>query len=169
MAKKKKLKKKRIAILITIIIAIIIISFSFANKNNKVEVDSKEVKEQQEEQKIISKLEDMNERNRIEYYLSVFINYLENEDYQSAYDLLYDEFKQTYFPNLSDFEKYAKETFPKMMNIEHDNIERNGDVYVLWIYISDLVNGGPNDKKEMNVVIKENDFNDFVMSFTIHS
>lgn len=167
MAKKKKLKKKRIAILITIIIAIIIISFSFANKNNKVEVDSKEVKEQQEEQKIISKLEDMNERNRIEYYLSVFINYLENEDYQSAYDLLYDEFKQTYFPTENDFEEYAKKTFPKMMNIEHENIERNGDVYVLWIYISDLVNGGPNDKKEMNVVIKENDFNDFVMSFSV--
>ena len=152
MAKKKKLKTKRIAILISSIIVIIIISFSLINKKDNVEINSQEIKEQQEEQKIISKLEDMNERNRMEYYLSVFINYLENEDYQSAYDLLYDEFKQT---------------FPRMMNIQHDNIERNGDVYVLWINVSDLVNGGPNDKKEMNVVIKENDFNDFVISFSI--
>ena len=167
MAKKKKLKTKRIAILISSIIVIIIISFSLINKKDNVEINSQEIKEQQEEQKNISKLEDMNERNRMEYYLSVFINYLENEDYQSAYDLLYDEFKQTYFPTINDFEEYAKKTFPRMMNIQHDNIERNGDVYVLWINVSDLVNGGPNDKKEMNVVIKENDFNDFVISFSI--
>ena len=65
------------------------------------------------------------------------------------------------------FEKYARKTFPTMMNIQHENIERNGDVYVLWIYISDLVNGGPNNKKKMNFVIKENDFDDFVMSFSV--
>ena len=167
----KKLKKKRIIIFLSIIIAIIMISSFFNLKKDEGEVDKAEIAKQQadeeEKEKVITKLENMNERSRMEYYLSIFINYIENYDYESAYNLLYDEFKQNYFPTLNDFEKYAKETFPQMMNIEHYNIERNGDVYVLWIYISDIINGGPNDKKEMNVVIKENDFNDFVMSFSV--
>ena len=54
-----------------------------------------------------------------------------------------------------------------MMDIEHENIERNGDVYVLWINIADALNGKPGEKKQMNVVIKENDYNDFVMSFSV--
>lgn len=171
MARKKKLKKKRVIIFSVILIIVIligIISFSFRNKKDKVQIDKDVVANEKDEQQIIlSTVENMNERNRMEYYFSVFINYLEDEDYEKAYNLLYDEFKKNYFPTLKDFEEYAKKTFPKMINVEHENLERNGDVYVLWIYISDLVNGGPNDKKAMNVVIKENDLNDFVMSFSV--
>ena len=66
MAKKKKLKKKRIIILIVIIIVTIIlmISLSFLNKKDKVEIDSENVLENEEE-KVISKLEPMNERARM--------------------------------------------------------------------------------------------------------
>lgn len=171
MTRKKKLKKKRVIILFVILLIVIligIISFSFRNKQNKVQVDKDVVaNEKDEQQNAISKVENMNERNRMEYYFAIFLNYLEDEEYESAYNLLYDEFKKNYFPTLKDFEEYAKKTFPKMINVEHENIERNGDVYVLWIYISDLINGGQNEKKAMNVVIKENDLNDFVMSFSV--
>ena len=57
--------------------------------------------------------------------------------------------------------------FSEMMDIKHENIERNGDVYVLWITINDAINGKPSDKKNMNIVIKENDYNDFVISFSV--
>ena len=169
MARKKKLKKRRMLIFsVALIIFIGIISFSFKKKNDNVLNEKKiSIEEKENQQRVISKLESMNERDRMEYYFTVFIDYLENEDYESAYNLLYDEFKKNYFLTLNDFEEYAKKTFPKMINVEHENIERNGDVYVLWIYISDLINDGPNDKKAMNVVIKENDLNDFVMSFSV--
>lgn len=167
MINKKKLKNKKVLLLIVLAIIIIIVNLCLILRNDKSESDTIDALEEEENQKVISKLENMNERNRMEYYLAIFINYLEDEDYESAYGLLYDEFKENYFPTLSEFEEYAKKTFPKMMNVEHDNIERNGDVYVLWIYISDLLNGSPEGKKEMNVVIKENDFNDFVMSFSV--
>lgn len=116
---------------------------------------------------ITATLKQMEERDRMEFYFGMFLDYIESGDYDKAYDLLYSEFKQNYFPTLESFKEYAQKTFPEFATIEHENIERNGDVYVLWVYISDAVNGKPGeDKKEMNFVIKENDYNDFVMSFS---
>lgn len=115
---------------------------------------------------ILEKLNGMQERDRMEYYFSSFIKSIENKDYEKAYDMLYDEFKKNYFPDLNSFEEYAKKTFPKMATIEHTNIERSGETYVLFINISDALS--PADTtKEMNVVIKENALNDFVMSFSV--
>lgn len=164
--KKKELKKNRIIILVLIILIIIIRILSIDSKVEEVVLTEEELQEISE-QKEIEKLADMNERNRMEHYFAVFIDYLERKEYDRAYDLLYDEFKQRYFPTLEDFTEYAKKTFPEMVHVEHDNIERNGDIYVLWVYISDLINGSSEDKKEMNVVIKENDLNDFVLSFSV--
>jgi competence protein ComGC len=112
------------------------------------------------------RLESMTERARIEYYATKFLNYVEQANYSEAYNLLNDTYKQNYFPNLSSFEKYAKENFSKMMNIDYTNFERSGEVYVIWMTITDAVNGGPDSGKEINFVVKENDYNDFELSFS---
>ena len=109
----------------------------------------------------------MEERDRMEYYFGKFLEKIENEEYEKAYGFLYQDFKNTYFPTLEDFTKYVQKTFSEMSDIEHENIERNGDVYVLWIRVGDVLNAKPNEKKPMNIVIKENDYNDFVMSFSV--
>ena len=81
---------------------------------------------------------------------------------------IYSKFKENYFPTLESFEEYVQKVFPQMAGIEYENIERNGDVYVLWIKIADILNGKPTDEKQqMNIVIQENDYNDFVLSFSI--
>ena len=168
--KKTKLRKRRVFGVILILV-LIVICIVISNKNNKVKNDNNpesisEIKEKTNQAKR-EELSEMNERERMEKYWSIFINHIENNEYEEAYGLLYDDFKKNYFPTLDDFVQYAKKTFPNMINIQYTNIERNGDIYVLWINISDLLNGGANDKKEMNVVIKENGLNDFVLSFSV--
>lgn len=114
----------------------------------------------------INTLSTMDERDRIEHYVSSFADAIEEEDYEKAYSMLYDDFKKNYFPNLSSFEEYAKNKLPKVVSFEHTNFERNGDYYILWITMSDPLSGKGSERK-MNFVVKENDLNDFVISFSV--
>jgi RNA-splicing ligase RtcB len=171
--KKKKNEKQKIYLIAVILLIFIMVLVNLGSNKENTQISeseediTQEEEENQTEENIIAKLKDMEERDRMEYYLSEFLEYVENKNYEKAYDLLYTDFKENYFPTLESFEEYAEKTFPEMAEIRHDNIERNGDVYVLWIYITDVLNGKPGDEKEMNIVIQENDYNDFVMSFSV--
>ena len=168
---KKDVSKNMYLIGIIMLICIILLTLLFPNKKEVQENSAEQNVIQETEEKsninIIENLKQMNERERIEFYSGMFFDYIETAEYEKAYELLHTDFKKNYFSNFQSFKEYAQKTFPEMANIEYDNIERNGDVYVLWIYISDAINGKPGDKKEMNIVIQENDYNDFVMSFSV--
>ena len=109
----------------------------------------------------------MEERDRIEYYLGEFIDALEKSKYEKAYNMLNEKFKQNYFPKLEDFQTYAKTKFPMMFSIEHTNIERNGNTYILWVSISNALSVDSTRIKDINVVIRENAVHDFEMSFSV--
>lgn len=114
----------------------------------------------------ISRLKDMGERDRMEYYASKFVSSIGNKSYEYAYSLLYDEYKDRYFPTLEKFEEYVKTRLPSRLSVEYTNIERNGEIYVLWVTLKNPV-GTDKTEVEMNFIIKENALNDFVMSFSV--
>lgn len=167
--RKPKIKNKKMIYLMVAFVFLILFAI-IPKKSNKVqeytEPTPEEVK-QVEVDNITARLQGMEERDRMEYYFSMFLGYIESEEYEQAYNLLYPEFKEKYFPSLEKFEEYMPTIFSEMTNIEHENIERNGEVYVLWINITDALNQKPDEKKQMNIVIKENDYNDFVLSFSV--
>lgn len=113
----------------------------------------------------VNELSKLGEDDRIEQYISRFMEKIDNEEYEAAYEMLYEDFKINYFPTLESFEKYAKEKFPKLMSLEHTNLERNGEIYVAWITVYDLMKS-KSEGVEMNFVIKENELNDFELSFS---
>ena len=181
---KKRVKKKTkfnieflIIFCIIIMISLIIIVTSLEKLNTKeeklsdeqiqleVQKQRKENLKNTEKSVIITKLANMTERDRMEYYFSQFIKAVEVKNYEKAYKLLYDDYKKTYFPTLDDFEQYVKKTFPKMMSVEHTNFERSGDVYILFVTITDTIS--PSEGKEMKFVVKEEALNDFIMSFSV--
>lgn len=170
---KKKNEKKIMYIIIGTILILILFAIIFMPKNNKNQSEEIEEELTEEQMEVMEQeadtalLQEMEERDRMEYYFGKFLEKIENEEYEKAYGFLYQDFKNTYFPTLEDFTKYVQKTFSEMSDIEHENIERNGDVYVLWIRVGDVLNAKPNEKKPMNIVIKENDYNDFVMSFSV--
>lgn len=114
----------------------------------------------------LNRLKDMGERDRMEYYVSKFITSLGNKSYEYAYSLLYDEYKDNYFPTLEDFEKYVKTKLPSRLSVEYTNIERIGEIYVLWVTLKNPI-GTEQNEVEMNFIVKENALNDFVMSFSV--
>lgn len=163
---------KRFYIGVIIIILIVIIAFVIDKKSTKNEPILESTQDisngsVEKNANITKILQDMEERERMEYYVGMFVDYVESGKYEVAYNLLYEDFKNNYFPTIEDFKNYMPTLFSEMSNIEYENIERSGDLYVLWINITDAVNGKVGDKKQINVVIKENDYNDFVLSFSV--
>lgn len=169
MRKKKSNMSTIIAVLSVVVVIAMIIHVSKPKTVNYEEMTEEELQiavQNKIDNMKVNELYGMGERDRMEYYVKSFIDAVENKEYEVAYDMLYDDFKNNYFPTLDDFEKYAKKTFPTLCSIEHTNIERNGEVYVLWVKLSNAL-GGKDTAVEMNFVIQENDLNDFVMSFTV--
>ena len=142
-----KVKKDNKLIIFGIIVVIIlaIIAFIVSKPKNKIDYDKMTDEEisvaiqEDLENKEKEELSKMGERDRMEYYVSEFVDEIENENYEEAYSMLYDDFKKNYFPTLDQFEEYAKTKFPRMFALEHTNIERNGNTYVLWVTLGDLL------------------------------
>lgn len=169
--KKKDDKKLYMMIGVLLILILLIIILSSCTKKEPEEIPEEELTDEQiealEDERHVENLQDMEERDRMEYYFGMFLDAVEAGEYEEAYGMLYEDFRANYFPTLEEFSEYMENTFSDMTSVKHENIERNGDVYVLWITIADAINGKPGEEKEMNIVIKENDYNDFVLSFSV--
>lgn len=180
--KKQKKQIKLIHLLMTLVIIVFILLLTgiysiFEGKhNNEVEkteesnvsvvIDSEEILKSSEDDEF-KKLIEMKERDRIEYYISNFIRDIEEKRYQEAYSVLNNDFKKNYFSTIKHFKEYAETKFTTMMDIKYTNFERNGQIYVSWLTMTDAINGGKDSGEEMNFVVKENNFNDFELSFSI--
>lgn len=138
-----------------------------SSENTTVQKATIKTEEEKEEEEIAT-LKTLGERDRMERYFGKYIGYIEEEEYEKAYNLLYEEFKQNYFKTLDDYVKYIKETYPEMISVEYTNIERQGQYYVLFVDIVDLMATSGNENKiSQNIVIYETDYNEFYISFSL--
>lgn len=157
-------------VIVVIILTIYVIRLALANREPDIsKFSDEELSEymvEKMEEMTKEKLADMGERDRMEYYVSEFITSIEKGNYEKAYEMLHGDFKKNYFPTLEEFTNYVSTKFPKFVAIEHINIERNGDTYVLWTNFSDSL-GSKDSAIEMKFVVKEYDLNDYKLSFSV--
>ena len=91
-----------------------------------------------------------------------------------------EDFRNTYFPNIEEFTTYVQKYFSSSnLGITYDNIERlgnnkTGNMYVVWIYIRNLLDLYKTDEQReteetnyINFVILEHDYNNYEMSFSV--
>lgn len=157
-----------ITLLITIMIIVIIVIKSLEKKsiqNNAINNEKNITDIKQDNSG--NELKNMSERQRMEFYFSEFMDYIENGKYQEAYNLLYPDFKDNYFKTLDDFKKYVNKTYPEFVSFSYNDIERQGNIYVLMITVINPDLNKSEAKKSQRIVIKENNFNDFVLSFQV--
>jgi hypothetical protein len=168
----KKKKKIYISIIIVLILLIVLVSItlSIQQKAEKEKFSSTENISYDEVEKTImtEKLSKMKERDRMEYYITTFLNYAEDGIYTKAYNMLYEDFKTKYFPTQLKFEEYAETHFVSMEDKDFTNIERQDNTYFIWVTITDVLNGKKDDPGvEYNFVIRENGLNDVDLSFSV--
>ncbi|MBR3613760.1 MAG: hypothetical protein IKL55_01085 [Clostridia bacterium] len=152
------------------VLLVIVLNLKIQNKEPDYENMSEDEIDIAIEEKVedvrLKNLAKLEEGDRIQHYASDFMEKVDLGKFEEAYNLLYEEFKNNYFPTLASFEEYAKNKFPTTMTLEHTNIERNGDIYVIWTTMYDLMKG-KDAGIEMNFVVQEKGLNDFVLSFSV--
>ena len=180
----RKINKKKVLIVSIVILSIIIIII--LNILNKIKTENKEEifksnntinttdnediidnrTEDEKNQELISKLKRADESERIRTYLGIYFKYIENKNYEDAYELLYNDFKQNYFPSLNDYKKYIEKcNYPELLSIDYKSISMQGDYYIVVVKIGDLLSKSNTIDNEVKFVIKENNYNDVYISF----
>lgn len=171
---------KKIKIILLIILALILLAINIMvyisnNDKSKIKENDNQVStiiehniatEEETENSRKEMLNEYSEATRMKTYVGQYLSYIDSEKYEDAYNLLYQNFKNTYFKTLVDFENYAKEKYPSEIMAEYTNMNKEGNIYILSVKIQD-----PTNKEyktlEQNIVIQENDLNDFVLSFNV--
>ena len=110
-------KKVLIILIITMLVMILLLSIAFAVLSNKEKEETvAKLSEEEITEVKIKKESNMTERDRIDYYFTNFINYIEKRDYKKAYDLLYPDFNRKitrHTKRKKQFEKTEEELEPE--------------------------------------------------------
>jgi len=141
---------------------------SLSALNQEINTNYNTSTSEEDEQNRDNKVATLSERQRMQTYFGRYLSYIESGDYQSAYDLLYEGFKQNYFQTLDKFVTYAQSNYPKNIVVEYTNIEREGTVFILTVKIRDALNDTTQTEvSEQQIVVTENNVNDFKLSFAV--
>ncbi len=170
-------------IIVLVIIAIIFIVAIRKNKkkkNENISTNSKNMTIQETEQTDISQedeIKTLTESKRIKRYIGIFFDNIENGDYETEYNKLNEEFKNTYFPTLDSFEEYVNRYLnPSIIGVSYDNFERlgnnkTGNMYVVWLTIGNIYQRKLTEDEELeqtNFIILEHNYNNYELSFSVN-
>lgn len=158
-------KKNRILLLIIVLVLILIISILILNsqKSKQTATEDKNTSTTTYfEDSNIEKLSAMPEKERITFYFSKYIEHIENGNFEEAYNMLYSEFKNTYFKSLENFEEYIETKYPEIMAINYVSFQTEGPYYIISVKVEDIINEANFEQK---FILREYDYNNFVLSF----
>ena len=103
------------------------------------------------------------EDKKVQFNIQKFFDAINDGDYTYAYNRLDETYKNNNFPTQVDFENYMKTNFYSQNKISYTSYEKNGDLY---IYRMVITNGEDSSQTiEKQFVVKLLEGTDFVMSF----
>ena len=85
--------------------------------------------------------ENGNEEVKVQMNINKFILMINNQDYEAAYNLLDDNFKNNYFKTLEDFKRYVKIKMYRYNDFDIQRFSVNGNIYVCETDIWDYTGG----------------------------
>lgn len=123
---------------------------------------------EEELQKIyINDLKSMGEAERMQTYLYNYIGLIESEKYEEAFEMLYDDFKNQYFHNVDEYIQYVQNRYPVFMSVEYNDIERQGEYYILTVTIRNAVPTEDSDALKQRFIMHEKGINEYEISFQV--
>ena len=107
---------------------------------NKQFVEELKEKQEQQNKEVVDESSDVpqNDGQRVGTYIGQYIEFINNKDYESAYKLLNQGFKDKYFPTLESYIDYAREKYSRQKSVEYVRFKIEGFVYVVDTVIKDL-------------------------------
>ena len=171
--KKNKVKSKLNPFTITIIILVIaiiaILVYTLITNRNYTGEDKTVI--DTETGQVISgetlELYSMEEPERIKYYFNKYIDCLESGDYETAYNMLDQKFKNNYFQTLDSFTTYVSNKYSPIISVTYDDLTRMGNYYILDVTFLDLFSSTDDNMvgNSQKFIFYETDYDVYTMSF----
>lgn len=89
---------------------------------------------------------------------------IDDKNYGYSYNVLSESFKNSKYPSKNDFVNYAKQNFFEENEIEYISYEKENNLYIYKIRITDAT-GNSQEEKTLNIIVKLKEGTDFEMSF----
>ena len=104
-----------------------------------------------------------NEAEKVQYDIQLWFDAINDGDYAYAYNKLDQTYRNNNFPTQVDFENYMKTTFYAYNKLGYTSYEKNGDLYIYKMVITNSEDSTQTIEKQFVVKLLEG--TDFVMSF----
>lgn len=104
-----------------------------------------------------------NEAEKVQYNIQLWFYAINDGDYVYAYNKLDETYRNNNFPTQADFENYMKTTFYAYNKLGYTSYEKNGDLYIYKMVITNSEDSTQTIEKQFVVKLLEG--TDFVMSF----
>lgn len=104
-----------------------------------------------------------NEAEKVQYNIQLWFYAINDGDYAYAYNKLDQTYRNNNFPTQVDFENYMKTTFYSYNKLGYTSYEKNGDLYIYKMVITNSEDSTQTIEKQFVVKLLEG--TDFVMSF----
>ena len=121
-----------------------------------------------EDEAIIQTYEEFSNKDKAFYNINKFFKMINTKDYETAYSVLDDSFKQNYFKTQEDFENYIYSNmfkYNKIVDKKYSNKILGLNIYD--IEISDMI-GQTIKTKKLTMIVKLLEDRNFVMSFEVN-
>lgn len=109
--------------------------------------------------------DDTTEGQKVKIYIDKIFKMINNNDYENLYNYLYVDFRNKYFYNEQQFEKFLKDNLFRFNKVEFGTQRLEGSkIYSNVLKIKNIENS---DSKNMNIIIKVEDNYNFKFSFSM--
>lgn len=114
--------------------------------------------------KFKSTYESADNQTKVMMNMNKWVEMINNKDYENAYNLLDETYRNNTYENLEDFKQRAKATFTSYYTVEYSDFSEENGTYILGYSLKDkLSDFDPGISG--NVLMKFKEGTDFVMSF----
>lgn len=108
----------------------------------------------------------LNNEDKVKYNIKKFVNMINMQDYESAYNLLDENYKKAYFTNLTSFRSYINKNLYNHNKVIFKAYSNDIEpVYVINTSIKNVEN--EEQSKEIKFLVKLLEGTDFIMSFEV--
>lgn len=103
---------------------------------------------------------------KIKMNIDKWVQMLNSRDYEHAYEVLDETFRNNNFGSEEAFEEYIKEKIPSHYNVEYTTDSNKGKTYIQQINLKDITNTSE-EGISLNIIMQLQDNYNFVMSFEV--
>lgn len=117
-----------------------------------------------EDEEYLAEYASSDDQYKVAYNINKWIKMLNNRDYNAAYNVLDETFRNENFGSIEKFEEYMRQYFPAHYTIEYGETTKEEDNYIQKITLKD-VTGEDTREIQRTIIMRLKDETDFVMSF----